>query len=139
VLKLEKSTITCWSTNPVSDFFHNTEAHVQVLRDTNQVIPQPVAMLLADARRKEDKRTAKRVANRKSACTSRARKKALVEEMTRTNARLKRQAMILALLPDLVIAITIDGQITFCSAQVSKGLGVRLMSVRRERSSIARV
>jgi PAS domain-containing protein len=98
---------------------HHTEAHVQVLRDTNQVIPQPVAILLADARRKEEKRTAKRVANRKSACTSRARKKALVEEMTRTNARLKRQAMILALLPDLVIAITIDGQITFCSAQVS--------------------
>jgi PAS domain-containing protein len=95
------------------------ESHVQMLQDSNQAIPQPVAMLLAEARRKEEKRTAKRVANRKSACTSRARKKALVEEMTRTNARLKRQAMILALLPDLVIAITIDGEITFCSAQVS--------------------
>lgn len=98
------------------------EAHVQMLRDSNQAIPQPVAMLLAEARRKEEKRTAKRVANRKSACTSRARKKALVEEMTRTNARLKRQAMILALLPDLVIAITIDGEITFCSAQVERVL-----------------
>jgi len=79
------------------------EAHVHMLRERNQAIPQPIAMLLADARRKEEKRTAKRVANRKSACTSRARKKALVEEMTRTNARLKRQALILALLPDLVI------------------------------------
>mmetsp|Transcript_28092 Transcript_28092/g.46512 ORF Transcript_28092/g.46512 Transcript_28092/m.46512 type:complete len:794 (+) Transcript_28092:229-2610(+) len=98
------------------------ESHVQILRDTNQTIPQPVAMLLADARRKEEKRTAKRVANRKSACTSRARKKALVEEMTRTNARLKRQALILALLPDLVIAITIEGEITFCSAQVERVL-----------------
>lgn len=98
------------------------EAHVHMLRDTNQTIPQSVAMLLADARRKEDKRSAKRVANRKSACTSRARKKALVEEMTRTNARLKRQAMILALLPDLVIAITIGGEITFCSAQVERVL-----------------
>lgn len=95
---------------------------MQMLRDTNQSIPQAVAMLLADARRKEDKRTAKRVANRKSACTSRARKKALVEEMTRTNARLKRQALILALLPDLVVAITIEGEITFCSAQVSRVL-----------------
>ena len=95
-----------------------TESHVQLLRDTNQTIAQPVAMLLADARRKEEKRSAKRVANRKSACTSRARKKALVEEMTRTNARLKRQALILALLPDLVIAITVEGEITFCSAQV---------------------
>ena len=79
-------------------------------------------MLLADARRKEEKKTAKRVANRKSACTSRARKKALVEEMTKTNARLKRQALILALLPDLVIAITVDGDITFCSAQVERVL-----------------
>jgi len=98
------------------------EAHVQMLRKTNQAIPQPIAMLLADARRKEEKRKAKRVANRKSACTSRARKKALVEEMTRTNARLKRQALILALLPDLVIAITIEGEITFCSAQVERVL-----------------
>jgi len=98
------------------------EAHVHMLRERNQAIPQPIAMLLADARRKEEKRTAKRVANRKSACTSRARKKALVEEMTRTNARLKRQALILALLPDLVIAITIEGEITFCSAQVERVL-----------------
>lgn len=98
------------------------EGHIQLLRDTNQPIPQPVAMLLAEARRKEEKRTAKRVANRKSACTSRARKKALVEEMTRTNARLRRQALILALLPDLVVAITVDGRITFCSAQVERVL-----------------
>lgn len=89
-----------------------------LMQENNQPIPQPIAMLLQDARRKEEKRTAKRVANRKSACTSRARKKALVEEMTKTNARLRRQAMILALLPDLVIAITVDGEITFCSAQV---------------------
>jgi hypothetical protein len=93
------------------------ESHVQVLQDSNKSIPQPVAMLLAEARSKEDEtQTVKRVANSKSACTSRARK---IEEMTRTNARLKRQAMILALLPDLVITITIDGGITFCSAQVS--------------------
>jgi PAS domain-containing protein len=81
-----------------------------------------VALLLADARKKEEKRTAKRVANRKSACTSRARKKALVEEMTKANARLRRQAMILALLPDMVVAITEDGEITFCSAQVERVL-----------------
>ena len=92
----------------------------------NLPVPQSVALLLADARRKEDKRTAKRVANRKSACTSRARKKALVEEMTRTNARLRRQALILALLPDLVIAITVDGVITFCSAQAERVLRYKI-------------
>jgi hypothetical protein len=42
--------------------------------------------------------------------------------MTRTNARLKRQALILALLPDLVVAINASGEITFCSAQVERVL-----------------
>ena len=92
---------------------------MKLLRDANQPIPRPVATLLADTRRKEEKRTAKRVANRKSACTSRARKKALVEEMAIANARLKRQALILSLLPDLVIAISLEGTITFCSEQVN--------------------
>lgn len=88
------------------------EKHVSLLQQLNQPVPQSVALLLADAQRKEKKKTAKRAANRKSASTSRARKKALVEEMTRTNARLKRQALILALLPDLVIATTLEGEIT---------------------------
>ncbi|CAB9503998.1 expressed unknown protein [Seminavis robusta] len=98
------------------------ENHVNLLRQMQQPVPQSVALLLADARRKEEKKTAKRVANRKSACTSRARKKALVEEMTRTNARLRRQALILSLLPDLVIVISQEGEITFCSAQVERVL-----------------
>lgn len=100
----------------------STEAHVKLIQDANQPIPQPISLLLAEARRREEKRTAKRVANRKSACTSRARKKALVEEMTRTNAKLRRQALILALLPDMVIAIQVNGDITFCSAQVERVL-----------------
>ncbi len=95
---------------------------MKLLRDTNQPVPNAVQVLLAEARKMEEKRAAKRIANRKSACTSRARKKALVAEMTRTNARLKRQAVILSLLPDLVIAIKVDGEITFCSAQVERVL-----------------
>lgn len=100
----------------------NTDKHVSLLQRMNKPVPQSVALLLADARRKEKKKTAKRAANRKSASTSRARKKALVEEMTRTNARLKRQALILELLPDLVIATNLDGVISFCSAQVENVL-----------------
>lgn len=96
------------------------EQHLALLQQTNQPVPQSAVLLLADAQRKEKKKTAKRIANRKSASTSRARKKALVEEMTKTNARLKRQAMILSLLPDLVISTTPDGEITFCSAQVER-------------------
>ena len=78
--------------------------------------------MLAEAKRREEKRNAKRLANRRSASTSRARKKALVKEMTELNARLKRQALILALLPDLVIVIDVEGVITFCSEQVERVL-----------------
>jgi PAS domain S-box-containing protein len=87
-----------------------------------QPIPQKLTLLLHDAQKRADKRHAKRIANRQSACTSRARKKALVEEMTALNARLRRQALILSLLPDLVIVIDTEGTITFCSAQVERVL-----------------
>ena len=86
----------------------------------HQPVPHSVAILRSEADRKIKKKNDKRVANRKSASNSRARKKALVEEMTKTNARLKKQAMILALLPDLVITTTIEGTITFCSAQAER-------------------
>lgn len=81
-----------------------------------------MVVLLADTKRREEKKNAKRIANRRSASTSRARKKALVKEMTELNARLRRQALILALLPDLVIVIDVEGVITFCSAQVERAL-----------------
>ena len=91
----------------------------------NQPIPHSVAILRSEAERKIKKKNDKRVANRKSASNSRARKKALVEEMTKTNARLKKQAMILALLPDLVMTTTTEGEITFCSAQAERILGYK--------------
>jgi hypothetical protein len=96
------------------------EAHVKLLADAGQPIPQSLNLLLADARKKEERRINKRASNRRSASTSRARKKALVEEMTRLNAKLRRQALILSLLPDMVLAIDVDGVITFCSAQAER-------------------
>lgn len=42
--------------------------------------------------------------------------------MTKDNARLRRQALILSYLPDPVIAITTSGEITFCSMQVERVL-----------------
>ena len=99
-----------------------TEQHTSLLHQLKQPIPESVAVLVADAKRKDAKKTAKRLANRKSASSSRARKKALVQEMTELNARLKRQAQILALLPDLVITINLEGVITFSSAQVERVL-----------------
>ena len=93
---------------------------MKLLSDAGQPIPQSLNLLLADARKKEERRINKRASNRRSASTSRARKKALVEEMTRLNAQLRRQALILSLLPDMVLAINADGVITFCSAQAER-------------------
>ncbi|KAL7576647.1 hypothetical protein ACA910_005581 [Epithemia clementina (nom. ined.)] len=105
------------------------QQHIQVLEQIKQPVPQTVSLLLADAKRKEDKRNAKRIANRRSASTSRARKKAYVQEMTELNARLKRQALILSLLPDMVIVIGVDGNITFCSAQVERVLRYNMKEI----------
>ena len=104
--------ITTWS-------LPQLEQQVKFLQHTQQPVPGPLKLMLADAKRREEKKTMKRAANRKSASESRARKKAFVEEMTKTNERLKRHAQILALLPDLVVCIQLDGKITFASAQVS--------------------
>lgn len=98
------------------------EHHIALLQKLKQSVPQALVVLLADTKRREEKKNAKRIANRRSASTSRARKKALVKEMTELNARLRRQALILALLPDLVIVIDVEGVITFCSAQVERAL-----------------
>ena len=57
----------------------------------------------------------KRAANRKSASTSRARKKAFVDDMTAKNERMKQHALILSLLPDLVLAVCRSGEMTYVS------------------------
>lgn len=89
---------------------------------SQQPVPSATLIMLQDARKRADKRHAKRLANRKSAGSSRARKKAFVQEMTELNTRLRRQALILSLLPDLVIVLDLQGTITFCSAQVERVL-----------------
>jgi len=96
------------------------QSHILYQQSTNQPISQPMKLMLVEAQRREDKKTAKRAANRRSASESRARKKAFVEQMTVDNMRLKRQAQILALLPDMVLAMKEDGVITFISAQVER-------------------
>ncbi|KAL7519228.1 hypothetical protein ACHAWX_004014 [Stephanocyclus meneghinianus] len=98
------------------------EIHVQQLKHLSQPIPQHLAVLLFNRRRKEEKRKAKRLANRKSATVSRARKKTFIEDMTKDNARLRKRADILNCLPDMVISISMEGKITFCGSQVEKVL-----------------
>jgi len=121
---LSQSTSTLASPALLSDMqswcVERLDQHITLLHQMNQQVPHSVSILRSEAERKIKKKNDKRVANRKSASNSRARKKALVEEMTKTNARLKKQAMILALLPDLVITTTTEGEITFCSAQADR-------------------
>lgn len=112
-MKMPTGKLSQWSLQEI-------QSHIIYLQSSNQIVPKPLKLMLTDAQRREEKRTAKRAANRRSASESRARKKAFVEEMTKDNERLKRQAQILALLPDLVFAIRQDGVITFVSAQVER-------------------
>mmetsp|Transcript_61283 Transcript_61283/g.138697 ORF Transcript_61283/g.138697 Transcript_61283/m.138697 type:complete len:554 (+) Transcript_61283:153-1814(+) len=72
--------------------------------------------------KEEEKRMLKRAANRKSAYTSRARKKQYVEEMTVANRDLKHHMHILDLLPDLIIGVDRHGEISFVSRSVSRKL-----------------
>mmetsp|Transcript_21291 Transcript_21291/g.32866 ORF Transcript_21291/g.32866 Transcript_21291/m.32866 type:complete len:819 (-) Transcript_21291:149-2605(-) len=96
------------------------ESHAKELQDGGYQLPQAVAILLADARRKEEKRQAKRIANRKSACTSRARKKAKIDQLMNENAQLRRLELILSYLPDPIIVVSPTGVITFCNTQVER-------------------
>ena len=41
----------------------HSDKHVKLLHRMKQPVPQSVALLVADARRKEDKKTAKQIAN----------------------------------------------------------------------------
>ena len=72
------------------------------LQETSQPIPPAVAILLASARRKENKYKAKKLANRKSAYSSRERKKAKINAMAIDNVKLRRESAILYSLPDPV-------------------------------------
>lgn len=107
------ATMKAWS-------LEQLDTYVKQLRDANQPVPEAVAVLLANVREKEEKLHAKRLANRKSAYASRARKQALYEEITKDNDWLRRQAVILSHLPDPVVVILTDGMITFCSMQVER-------------------
>ena len=78
--------------------------------------------MLENARSKEEKKIAKRIANRKSASISRARKNQLVDELTASHARLRREVLILSYLPDPVAVIDIEGTIKFCSVQMERVL-----------------
>ena len=95
---------------------------MELYQKLNQPVPHRLQLLLAEAKRKQARKEAKRVANRRSASTSRARKKAFVEEITALNNHLKRHALILSLLPDLVFVVDEDANITFSSGQVERVL-----------------
>ena len=99
-----------------------SESHVNALEKGGYPVPQAVKLLLAEAHRAEERRQKKRIANRKSANTSRARKKAQMDQLMNENQRLRKQELILSYLPDPVIVISNQGMITFCSQQVERVL-----------------
>jgi hypothetical protein len=79
-----------------------TETHVTKLKLSHQPIPRHAAVLLFNARRREEKLKAKRISNRKSASVLRAKKKIFIEKMLKCNSAMRKKAVILQKMPDLV-------------------------------------
>jgi PAS domain-containing protein len=67
----------------------------------------------------EDKKQAKRAANRLSAHLSRKRRKMFIEDLKEENDDLRRKEQILRSIPDLVVAFDSSGQISFASHAVT--------------------
>jgi hypothetical protein len=125
--------LTDWSfirIQKISDIVSSSESYVKELKDDGYPIPTGVAILLADARSLEKNRQIKRMANRKAAYTSRARKKAEIDRLMSDNARLRRQGIILSCIPDPVIVISSRGTITFCNAQVERVLKHKITELK---------
>jgi len=67
----------------------------------------------------EDKKLAKRAANRLSAHLSRKRKKMFIDDLTAENTDLRRKVQILQTIPDLIVVFDSSGCISFISQSVS--------------------
>jgi len=70
----------------------------------------------------EDKKYAKRAANRLSAHMSRKRKKMFVEDLKDENMELRRKEMILRSIPDLIVVFDSSGSMSFVSQSASRFL-----------------
>ena len=60
----------------------------------------------------------RRIANCKSPSSSHAYKKQCIDELTTVNSKLRCCALVLFILPDPVVAISINGEIKYCSIQM---------------------
>lgn len=76
--------------------------HVQQLKLACQPVPRYAAVILLNARRKEEKLKAKRLSNRKSAHSVRERRRVFIETLAKQNASLRKKVFILQKIPDLV-------------------------------------
>lgn len=70
----------------------------------------------------EDKKDAKRAANRLSAHLSRKRKKLFIDELKEENIELRRKELILRSIPDLIVVFDSSGCISFVSHSVTQFL-----------------
>lgn len=68
----------------------------------------------------EDKKQAKRAANRLSAHLSRKRKKMFIEDLKDENEELRRKEMILRSIPDLIVVFDSSGRISFVSHAITR-------------------
>jgi PAS domain-containing protein len=117
-------TLQSWSIEKLESYANEIKA-----KNPTDPLPNTLRIVLENARNKEEKKLAKRIANRKSASVSRARKNQLIDELTACHAKLRRQVLILSYLPDPVVAIDTRGVIKFCSVQMERVLKYKMDSM----------
>jgi len=100
--------------------------HPSAFQSNTAFVPLSIDTLACGEQKKsnDEKLLSKRISNRKSARVSRARKKAVVEEMAKTNEEMKLHQRVLDLLPDAIFAVDRSGYITYSSAACSSFLKV---------------
>lgn len=99
------------------------ESYAQRFRDCNQPVPNALRIVIDEVQKRNEKLEKKRIRNRETAALSRARKQQLIDELSTSNAQLRRHALVISYLPDACMAIDVTGRITFGNPQVQRILG----------------
>lgn len=128
LLPLNHSVVSGWNAAPercessgVSSREKQSTSSMSKLARAKSVAADPIVSDIINEW--EDKKQAKRAANRLSAHMSRKRKKMLIDDLKDENVELRRKEQILRSIPDLIVVFDSSGCISFISHSVERFMG----------------
>lgn len=114
-----KAKTTSTSTKPSSPKRSKSSSTRRVPQMATSAAQPPIQDIILEW---EDKKQAKRAANRLSAHLSRKRKKNFIEDLKDENVELRRKELILRSIPDLIVVFDSSGCISFVSHSITRFL-----------------